>query len=89
MIVIEVDISSSELNTQRRLESTHSCQINSVDMVLIRKQNAKMAGKLQPKWLGPYLATQTTRAGAYILQDSEGNQLPHTWNIDDLRKYYP
>jgi hypothetical protein len=48
-------------------------QINSRDMVLIRKQNAKMAGKLQPKWLGPYLATQTTKAAAYNLQDSEGN----------------
>jgi hypothetical protein len=58
-------------------------------MVLIRKQNAKMPDKLEPKWLGPYLATQTPRPRAYNLQDSEGNQLPHTWNIDDLRKYYP
>ena len=58
-------------------------------MVLIRKQNAKMAGKHQPKWLGPYLAMQTPRPWAYNQQDSEGNQLPHTWNIDDLRKYYP
>jgi len=32
-------------------------QINSGDLVLIRKQNTKMAGKLQSKWLGPYLAT--------------------------------
>ena len=48
---------------------------------LLLKQNAKMAGKLQPKWVGPYLATQANRPGAYNLQDSEGNQLPHTWNI--------
>jgi hypothetical protein len=58
-------------------------------MVLIRKQNAKMAGKLQPKWLSPYLATQTPRLGAYILLDGKGNQLPHTWNIVDLCRYYP
>jgi hypothetical protein len=64
-------------------------QIITGDMVLIRKQNTKMAVKLQPKWLGPYLATQTTRQGAFTLQDSEGNKLPHTWNIDDLRKFYP
>ena len=64
-------------------------QINSGDFVLIRKKNAKMAGKLQSKWLGPYLATQTTRPASFTLQDSEGNKLPHTWNIDDLRKYYP
>jgi hypothetical protein len=54
-----------------------------------QKENAKMAGKLQPKWLGSYLATQTTRQRAFTLQDSEGNKLPHTWNIDDLRKFYP
>ena len=53
-------------------------QINTGDMVLIIKQNAKMAGKLLPKWVGPYLATQTHRPSAYNLQDSEGNQLPHT-----------
>ena len=64
-------------------------QINIVDMVLVRKQNMKMAGKLQPKWVGTYLATQASRPRAYNLQDSEGNQLPHTWNIDDLQKYYP
>jgi hypothetical protein len=64
-------------------------QINIGDMVLIRKQNTKMAGKLQPKLLGPYLATQARRPGVYNLQDSEGSQLPHTWNIDDLQKYYP
>ena len=53
-------------------------QINSRDMVLIRKQNTKMAGKLQSKWLGPYLATQTTRPASFTLQDSEGNKLPNT-----------
>jgi len=64
-------------------------QINTGDMVLVRKQNTKMAGKLQPKWVGPYLATQASRPRAYNLQDSKGSQLPHTWSIDDLRKYYP
>jgi hypothetical protein len=59
------------------------------DLVLIRKQNAKMAGKLQPKWSGPYAITKTIRPGSFHLQDSEGNKLPHTWNVDDLRKYYP
>ena len=59
-------------------------QISIGDMVLIKKQNVKMAGKLQPKWVGPYSASQANRPGAYNLQDSEGNQLPHTWNIDDL-----
>ena len=75
--------------TRWRNKKVNPRKINSGDMVLIRKQNAKMAGTLQPKWLGPNLATQTTRPGAYNLQDSVGNKLPHTWNINDLRKYYP
>ena len=72
-----------------RDKKVNPCQINIGDMVLVRKQNAKMAGKFQPKWVGRYLATQASRPRAYNLQDSEGNQLPHTWNIDDIRKYYP
>jgi hypothetical protein len=64
-------------------------QIITGDMVLIKKQNAKMAGKLQPKWLGPYLTTQTTKQGTFTLQDSKGNKLPHTWNIYNLHKFYP
>jgi hypothetical protein len=61
-----------------RDKKVNPCQINLGDMVLIRKQNAKMGNKLQLKWLGPYLATQTSRSKAYSLQDSVGNQLPHT-----------
>ena len=76
-------------NVQWQDKKVNPCQINTGDMVLIRKQNAKMAGKLQPKWVGPYLATQAKRPGAYNLHDSEGNQLPPTWNIDNLQKYYP
>ena len=53
--------------TRWRNKKVNPRKINSGDMVLIRKQNAKMAGKLLPKWLGPYLATQTTRVVAYNL----------------------
>jgi hypothetical protein len=75
--------------TRWRNKKVNPHEINSGDMVLIKKQNAKMTGKFQPKWLSPYLATQTTRPGAYNLEDSEGNKIPHTWNIDDLHNYYP
>jgi hypothetical protein len=72
-----------------RKKNVNLHQIIIGNMVLIRKQNTKMARKLQPKCLSPYLATQTTRQGAFTMQDSEGNKLPHTWTIDDLRKLYP
>jgi hypothetical protein len=38
--------------TRWRDKKVNPRQINLEDMVLIRKQNAKMVGKLQPKWLG-------------------------------------
>jgi hypothetical protein len=50
-----------------RSKKVNPRQINSGDMVLIRKRNIKMASKFQPKWLGPYLATQSTRLGAFTL----------------------
>jgi hypothetical protein len=55
---------------QWRNKKVNPHQINSGDMVLIRKQNAKMTGKLQPKWLRPYLATQSTRPRAFTLAAS-------------------
>jgi hypothetical protein len=56
--------------TRWRNKKVNPHQINSGDMVVIRKQNAKMIGKLQPKWLWPYLATQSTRPRAFTLATS-------------------
>ncbi|GJZ62980.1 hypothetical protein Tco_0619401 [Tanacetum coccineum] len=45
-------------------------------------------GKLGPKWEGLYEVTEALGKGAYKLRDREGNQLPRTWNISNLKKCY-
>ena len=58
------------------------------DLVLRRKPNAANAGKLQPKWEGPYMAKSARRPWPFFLTDSEGKTTPHTWNIDNFRRFY-
>jgi len=58
------------------------------DWFLKRKPNAENVGKMEPKWDGPYLVISSKRPGSYHLADSEGNELPHSWNDDNLKKYY-
>ena len=45
-------------------------------------------GKLGPNWEGPYVVTTDIGNGAYELEDMEGNSIPRTWNMRNLRKYY-
>ncbi|GKV28900.1 hypothetical protein SLEP1_g37888 [Rubroshorea leprosula] len=45
-------------------------------------------GKLAPNWEGPYMVVQVNRPGSYTLADMHGHQLPFTWNVQNLRKFY-
>jgi hypothetical protein len=58
------------------------------DLVLRRKANATTAGKLQPKWEGPYTAIVVGRPGSFFLANDEGKTMTHTWNINNLHKFY-
>ena len=57
--------------------------------VLRRKANANLVGKLQSKWEGQFLVISSARPGSFRLQDLDGNDIPRSWNINDLRRYYP
>uniref|UniRef100_A0A2N9HHU0 Uncharacterized protein n=1 Tax=Fagus sylvatica TaxID=28930 RepID=A0A2N9HHU0_FAGSY len=46
-------------------------------------------GKLGPNWEGPYKVIEIRRPGTYHLEDMDGRRLPHPWNAEHLRKYYP
>ncbi|GKD06808.1 hypothetical protein Tco_1181782 [Tanacetum coccineum] len=46
------------------------------------------AGKLGPKWEGPYEVTEALGDGAYKLQTMDNTDLPRTWNIANLKKCY-
>nr|GFB69244.1 reverse transcriptase domain-containing protein [Tanacetum cinerariifolium] len=50
--------------------------------------HAEDAGKLGPKWEGPYEVTEALGNGAYKLRDMDGRELPRTWNICNLKRCY-
>ncbi|RRT46384.1 hypothetical protein B296_00051803 [Ensete ventricosum] len=45
-------------------------------------------GKLAPTWEGLYRVVRMIREGTYILANLDGKQLPRTWHISNLRKFY-
>ena len=52
--------------------------IQDEDLVLRRKPNATNAGKLQPRWEGPYSVKATERLRSFYLTDGEGKTTTHT-----------
>jgi hypothetical protein len=56
--------------------------------VLRRVANPDTVGKLQLKWEGPFLVVSSSRHGSYRLKDMDGNDIPRSWNADELRRYY-
>jgi hypothetical protein len=59
------------------------------DFFLKRKNNADSVGKFQFAWEGPYIVSSCVRDGAFRLKDEEGVELPHSWNVDNLCKFFP
>jgi hypothetical protein len=53
-----------------------------------RVANPDTSGKLQLKWEGPFLVVSSSRPGSYRLKDMDGNDIPRSWNADELRRYY-
>jgi hypothetical protein len=67
-------------------------QLSVGDLVLRRVTLATRnpsEGKLGPNWEGPYKVIEIRRPGTYHLEDMNGRRLPHPWNAEHLRKYYP
>jgi hypothetical protein len=56
--------------------------------VLRRVANPDTVGKLQLKWEGSFLVVSSSRPGSYRLKDMDGKNIPRSWNVDELRRYY-
>jgi hypothetical protein len=54
-------------------------------LVLRRVASPDTVGKLQLKWEGPFLVVSSSRLGSYKLKDMDGNDIPRSWNADELR----
>jgi hypothetical protein len=57
-------------------------------LVLRRVANPDTVGKLQLKWKGPFMVVYSARPGSYRVKDMDGNDIPRSWNADELRRYY-
>jgi hypothetical protein len=58
------------------------------DLVLTRTIRTVSQGKLEPKWEGPYIVKTKTSPNTYRLTTTSGEDLEHSWNIDNLRKFF-
>ena len=59
------------------------------DLILRRTQSTKDKHKLSPPWEGPYAVAEVIQPGAYRLKDDNGKVLTNTWNIKQLRCFFP
>jgi hypothetical protein len=58
------------------------------DLVLRRKQKMEGLHKLASHWEGPYMVKQVTRPTSYRLCDLDGVDVPNSWHIDHLGRFY-
>ena len=61
--------------------------INPGDWVLVRHPDKQ--GKLQPQWYGPFLVSSKAGTAAFRLKNQDGEETTHTWNCDNLKRFYP
>lgn len=57
-------------------------------MVFKQAVDPTKKGKLYLNWEGPYKVCHKSSQGAYKLESLEGNEVPKTWNIMNLRHYF-
>lgn len=58
------------------------------DLVLRKVQTTKDRHKLSPVWEGPFVVKKVARPGAYRLKTEDEEDIPNSWNIDQLRRLY-
>ena len=59
------------------------------DLVLRRKQKTEGLHKLSSPWEGPYVIKEATRPGSYRLCDLDEIDVPNSWHIEHLIRFYP
>jgi hypothetical protein len=59
------------------------------DLVLWLRQDARGRHKLTPPWEGPFIIAKILKPETYKLANSQGEVYSNTWNIRQLRRFYP
>jgi hypothetical protein len=57
--------------------------------MLQRSQNTKGRHKLMPPWEGPYIIAEVLKPSTYKLSNEKGEIFTNTWNIEQLRRFFP
>jgi hypothetical protein len=63
-------------------------EFNEGDLVLVRTTRTESRGKMEPKWEGPFIVKTKASPSAYRLTTPSGEDLEHSLNIDNLRKFF-
>jgi hypothetical protein len=58
------------------------------NLVILSSPHTESFGKLESKWKGSYVVIKKTRPGAYRLTDPQGPKLEHSWNAENLHRFY-
>ena len=58
------------------------------DLVLKWKTNQAGVHKLATLWEGPFMIKEVTRPTSYRLAHLDGTDVPNSWHIDKLRRFY-
>ena len=59
------------------------------DLVHRRKQKTDRMHKLSSPWKGPFIIKAVTRLGSYRLCDMDERDVPNSWHINLLIRFYP
>ncbi|XP_012834061.1 PREDICTED: uncharacterized protein LOC105954923 [Erythranthe guttata] len=59
------------------------------DLVVRRADLSRPIGKLDAKWEWPYKIVEIANPSAYRLQHLDGRTIPRTWNIINLKRFFP
>jgi hypothetical protein len=59
------------------------------DLVLRLRQDNRVRHKLSPPSEGPYVVIKVLKPDTYKLANKDGEELTNTWNIQQLRRFYP
>ena len=65
------------------------CSFAIGNLVLNIKQKIEGMHKLSSPWEGPYIIKEVTRPGSYRLCDLDGIDVPNSWHIEHLIRFYP
>jgi hypothetical protein len=63
-------------------------EFNEGDLVLVRTTRTESRGKLEPKWEDPFIVKSKASPSAYRLTTPSGEDLDHSWNIDNLCNFF-